>query len=37
MFRMVCKQYAKSYEDLQPSNNASIHQKQEQHVAFQII
>ena len=37
MFRVVCKQYAKSYEDLQPNNNASIHQKQEQHVAFQII
>ena len=24
---MVCKKYDKSYEDIQPSNNASIHQK----------
>ena len=35
-FRVVCNQYDKSYEDLQPNNNASIHQKQEQHLAFKF-
>ena len=36
-FRMVYNQYEKSYKDLQPNNNASIHQKQERHLAFQIF
>ena len=37
MFRVVCNQYDKSYEDLQPNNNASTYQKQSQHLAFQIF
>ena len=33
---MVCNQYDKSYEDLQPNNNASTYHKQ-QYSAFQIF
>ena len=35
-FPVVCNQYDKSYEDLQPNNNASTYHKQ-QYSAFQIF